>query len=429
MPYSSVLRWHHKVVLFALSMIFTWSILGEKPGGAWAATVQAKAVTFPYRVSAGDQLWYLASRFSTSVEAIKFANSLKSDMIYAGQILIIPAGQPNYPYNSGMPYKVTYGDQLWYLAKVYGTTVDAIIQANRLASDQIFANQVIFIPVATGSTAKATAPTTTQAKPAAPPSQTTARPAVPAAAAPAAPAAQPPAPPAPPSPTIVSTPANAEPAGGPAPVTAPAASPIPATAPEGTGSNGSQAPSPPGAGESRQPSPPAPAQGMPQMTNGTATPPTLSITAGDAAMRTAQVALAQWAPDVAVTMVAIAGAESGWNPAAAGDSPSQLTGGAQVLAMGYNCPLGSPEGAASFGLWQVFMPAHLNLLQLLGAPVNNPCGTAAWLTDPANNAKAARAIWDEQGFTAWTMYNNGMYRYFIDEAARAVSAVRQLLGI
>jgi hypothetical protein len=136
-------------------------------------------------------------------------------------------------------------------------------------------------------------------------------------------------------------------------------------------------------------------------------------------------ALMFWEPDIAVTMLAIAGAESGgWKLDAAGDSPSILRSkgypGSAATAKTYNCPLGTEDGYASWGLWQIFMPLHKSTLESLGAPKDDPCATAEWLKDPANNARAAFAVWQSQGFGAWTMYNNGEYDNYLAEAQQAV---------
>ncbi len=48
--------------------------------------------TIAYVVQAGDTLWNIARRYDTTVEAIKRANGLTSDMILVGQVLRIPLG-------------------------------------------------------------------------------------------------------------------------------------------------------------------------------------------------------------------------------------------------------------------------------------------------------------------------------------------------
>ena len=48
------------------------------------------ADTIAYTVQPGDSLWRIARRFGTTVEAIKQANGLTSDTILVGQVLRIP---------------------------------------------------------------------------------------------------------------------------------------------------------------------------------------------------------------------------------------------------------------------------------------------------------------------------------------------------
>lgn len=81
----------------------------------------------------------------------------------------------------------------------------------------------------------------------------------------------------------------------------------------------------------------------------------------------------------AQTAAAIALAESGGNPQAVGD-----------VALG-----------GSYGLWQVFLPAH-------------PQYNAASLTDPTYNAKAALAISNQgSNFTPWSTFNSGAYKTYL----------------
>ena len=151
--------------------------------------------------------------------------------------------------------------------------------------------------------------------------------------------------------------------------------------------------------------------------------------ADDSITTAAKAALSVWTPDIATIMVAIAGAESGWNPKAGGDSPEYLVsiGAYQTasLARSYHCPPEEPTGPASWGLWQIFMPYHLDKLAALGAPMDNPCATASWLMDPYNNAKAADAVYKSQGLDAWTVYKNGSYKIHL---AVAETAVKQIIA-
>jgi LysM repeat protein len=46
-----------------------------------------------YTVKPGDNLTHIATRFGTTVDAIKRANNLPSSVIYIGQVLVIPGHQ------------------------------------------------------------------------------------------------------------------------------------------------------------------------------------------------------------------------------------------------------------------------------------------------------------------------------------------------
>lgn len=55
----------------------------------------AEAAT--YMVKPGDCLWLIAQRYGTTVQALMEANGLKSTIIYPGQVLTIPGGRANRP--------------------------------------------------------------------------------------------------------------------------------------------------------------------------------------------------------------------------------------------------------------------------------------------------------------------------------------------
>lgn len=64
------------------------------------------------------------------------------------------------------------------------------------------------------------------------------------------------------------------------------------------------------------------------------------------------------------------------------------------------------------GLWQI-SPVHRKA---------HPTWTQSWLKDPGNNARAAKAIYDEQGLDAWEAYTNGAYKKYMDRAVEATGA-------
>lgn len=105
--------------------------------------VEQQNVNRTYTVVSGDTLSHIAARHGTTVDAIRTSNNLTSDLIRVGQTLVIPSTiaitQPN-------TYVVVSGDTLFQLAQRFGTTVDAIRQANNLTSDFLRVGQTLTIP-------------------------------------------------------------------------------------------------------------------------------------------------------------------------------------------------------------------------------------------------------------------------------------------
>ena len=94
-------------------------------------------------------------------------------------------------------------------------------------------------------------------------------------------------------------------------------------------------------------------------------------------------------PDNARIMAGIAGAESSYNPSARNPDAS--------------------TGDNSYGLFQINMLGDMGpeRRQLFGIDSNDQ------LLDPATNARAAKAIFDRQGFGAWSVYRSGRYQDFM----------------
>ena len=79
----------------------------------------------------------------------------------------------------------------------------------------------------------------------------------------------------------------------------------------------------------------------------------------------------------------------------------------------------NPDGSTgedSYGLWQINMdPRYADeRMRLFGI------SSKEQLFDPVINAMAAKKIWDQQGFTAWTEYKNKDYKEFLPEAQSVV---------
>jgi len=94
-----------------------------------------------YTVQHGDTLYEIALRYGTSVEAIAQANGIADpDFIFVGQRLVIPP-------SGGKIHVVQRGETLSGIALRYGTSVEAIAQANGIADpDLIYESQQLLIP-------------------------------------------------------------------------------------------------------------------------------------------------------------------------------------------------------------------------------------------------------------------------------------------
>lgn len=144
----------------AVSPTSTPPVLAVQP--TWTPTVGAmptepSPASVSHTVVWGDTLFGLAQRYGTTVDAIVRVNNLPNEnYIRVGQVLQIPRGdQPvGVPAAPGgtVSYTVQPGDTLYGIASRYGTTVQAIAQANGVVNPAfIRVGQQLSIP--TGSTA------------------------------------------------------------------------------------------------------------------------------------------------------------------------------------------------------------------------------------------------------------------------------------
>ena len=96
-----------------------------------------------YIVRRGDTLTRIATRFNTTVNTlVRLNNIINPNLIYVGQRLIVPTGgSANIPI---IRYRVRRGDNLYRIAKRYGTTVQNIVRLNRIQKPNlIYIGQIL----------------------------------------------------------------------------------------------------------------------------------------------------------------------------------------------------------------------------------------------------------------------------------------------
>ncbi|MGI9878390.1 N-acetylmuramoyl-L-alanine amidase [Vibrio chagasii] len=116
-------------------------IPGSASSSSSSSAVKTKTIT--HTVKSGEYLGKIASRYKVSVADIKRENRLKSETVRVGQKLRITVEVKDVPLRK---HKVARGDYLGKIAAKYGVSVDSIRQANKLRSDELAIGQVLIIP-------------------------------------------------------------------------------------------------------------------------------------------------------------------------------------------------------------------------------------------------------------------------------------------
>lgn len=111
-----------------------------------------------YIVQSGETLLGIANRNGVAVSALRTANNITGDLIRVGDELVIPdcdaapvtptPGPTETPVPAGFEsYTVQSGDTLFNIAQRYGTTVQAIVDANQLSNpNALNIGDVLLIP-------------------------------------------------------------------------------------------------------------------------------------------------------------------------------------------------------------------------------------------------------------------------------------------
>lgn len=120
----------------------------EYAGGEYVAPIDSNY----YTVKSGDSLWSISRKFGITVDELKSANNLSSNLLNVGQNLIIPGKEAQ---ATGDEYVVKKGDTLYSIARKYNTSVDNLKSINNITTDSLAIGQIIKLP-STSSTASDT---------------------------------------------------------------------------------------------------------------------------------------------------------------------------------------------------------------------------------------------------------------------------------
>lgn len=111
----------------------------EYAGGKYVAPLDSNY----YTVKSGDSLWSISRKFGVTVSELKEANNLSSNLLSIGQNLIIPGKVPE---KESDEYVVQKGDTLYSIARKFNTTVDNLKSLNNITTDSLAIGQIFKIP-------------------------------------------------------------------------------------------------------------------------------------------------------------------------------------------------------------------------------------------------------------------------------------------
>lgn len=98
-----------------------------------------------YTVKAGDTLYGISNQFGVSVTELARLNNVTAESLKVGQVLKIPTTSGTNP-NTMFMYTVKLGDTLYKIATKYNTTVAAIKDLNNLTSNNLSIGTILRIP-------------------------------------------------------------------------------------------------------------------------------------------------------------------------------------------------------------------------------------------------------------------------------------------
>ena len=97
-----------------------------------------------HRVSSGETLGTIAVRYNMSINQLMNLNDLPSDLIFAGETLVVAALEPAEVAANG-EYRVRRGDTLSEIADLFGMRLQALMNLNGLRGSTIYAGQMLLV--------------------------------------------------------------------------------------------------------------------------------------------------------------------------------------------------------------------------------------------------------------------------------------------
>ena len=104
-----------------------------------------------YIVKKGDSLYSIANKYNTTVDELKRINNLTSNILSIGQVLKLPSDKVSNveKEENTINYTVQKGDSLYSIARKYSTTIGKIKDLNNLTTNLLSIGQVLLIPTDT----------------------------------------------------------------------------------------------------------------------------------------------------------------------------------------------------------------------------------------------------------------------------------------
>ncbi len=149
---SNILQIGQELKIPVITTVPEEPVIPEEPIPPEIPTIPPIGEYDQYVVRAGDTLYSIARRYNTDVQTIMMLNNLTSDLLSIGTILIVPrpsdfTTEPPPPTESFIQYVVKSGDNLYSIANRFNTTVDAIKRKNNLITNLLSIGQILEIPI------------------------------------------------------------------------------------------------------------------------------------------------------------------------------------------------------------------------------------------------------------------------------------------